>query len=47
MSSIAIHLSEVYLVERLHSSIEVHPSEQGRIERMAVRGKHLPREIVA
>src|SRR5260370_8923736 len=47
MSSGAIDLSEVYLVERLHPSIEVHPSEQGRIEWMAVRGKHLPREIIA
>src|SRR5690242_10965354 len=47
MRRIAIHLSEVYFVERLHASIEVRPPEQGRIERMAVRGKHLSREIVA
>src|SRR5690348_3982906 len=47
MSGSAIDLSKVYLVERFHAGIRVHPSEQGRIERMAVRGKHLAREIVA
>src|SRR5260370_33595655 len=47
MSSVASHMSEVYLVERFHSRIEVHPSQNGRIERMAVRGKHLSRELIA
>ena len=37
MSGVALLLPEVYLVERFHSRIEVHPSQNGRIERMAVR----------
>ncbi len=46
MSSVTLQLSEVYLVERFHPRIEVHPSQEGRIERMAVRGKHLSRKPV-
>src|SRR5262245_27608400 len=47
MSGIAAHLAAVYLVERLHSRVQVHPPEQGRIARMAVCCKHLSHEILA